>query len=181
MTSQYKCANLNLEISKLVINREPKKFLKTPKKMINKILELLRSNSNTLDVVAHEIPSTMTFIGSVNYEDIAKKIAELYTLTPNPIIQISEGKKGLKTCAKYSFQDQAPASLVIKYLQLTIKNIEKAVEEQVSKEFKEILKTAEFVNDTCENDWIENATHLMPMGRLSVEEPEIFWIKNPKG
>jgi hypothetical protein len=150
--------------------------------MIDKILELLKSNSNTLDIVANNTPSTITFVGSVNYEDVAKKIAELFNNTPNPIIQISEGKKvGNRTLSKVLSPKEIPASLVVKHLQLAIKSIENAVEKEVTTEFQGILKTSEFVNDIAENDWIESAKHLMPMGRLSIEEPEIFWIKNPKG
>ncbi len=150
--------------------------------MVDKIVELLKNNSNTLDVTDHNTPSKITFIGSVNYEDIAKKIAELYSNTPTPIIQISEEKKGVnRTISKVSSPKEIPASLVIKHLQLTIKSIENAVEKEVTTEFQAILKTGEFVNDTAENDWIESAKHLIRMGRLSIEEPEIFWIKNHKG
>lgn len=151
--------------------------------MIEKIVELLRDNSNTLDIVAHNTPSTITFVESVNYEDVAKKIAELFNNnTPNLIIQICEGKRGQnRTISKCSSPKEIPASLVIKHLQSAIKSIEDAVEKEVTKEFQSILKTGEFVNDTCENDWLESAKHLMPMGRLSLEEPEIFWIENPKG
>ncbi|MBP6908388.1 MAG: hypothetical protein KBB75_01020 [Candidatus Pacebacteria bacterium] len=150
--------------------------------MVDKIVELLKNNSNTLDVTTHNTPSKITFIGSVNYEDIAKKIAELFSNTTTPIIQISEEKKGVnRTISKVSSPKEIPASLVIKHLQLTIKSIENAVEKEVTTEFQAILKTGEFVNDTAENDWIESAKHLIRMGRLSIEEPEIFWIKNPKG
>lgn len=150
--------------------------------MVDKIVELLKNNSNTLDVTDHNTPSKITFIGSVNYEDIAKKIAELYSNTPTPIIQISEEKKGVnRTISKVSSPKEIPASLVIKHLQLTIKSIENAVEKEVTTEFQAILKTGEFVNDTAENDWIESAKHLIRMGRLLIEEPEIFWIKNHKG
>lgn len=150
--------------------------------MIEKIVELLKNNSNTLDILANNVPSTITFVGSVNYEDVAKKIAELFVNIPKPIIQISEETRGMnRIISKCSSPKEIPASLVIKHLQLAVKNIENAIEKEVTKEFRSILKTGEFVNDTAENDWIESAKHLIPMGRLSIEEPEIFWIKNPKG
>lgn len=150
--------------------------------MIDKIIELLKNNSSTLDIIAHNTASTITFVGSVNYEDVAKKIVALFNNTQNPIVQISEERKGAnRTISKISSPKEIPASLVTKHLQLVTKSIESAVEKVVTKEFQDILKTSEFVNDTAENDWVERAKHLIPMGRLSIEEPEIFWIKNPKG
>ncbi len=150
--------------------------------MIDKIVELLRNNSNILDIVAYNTPSTITFVGSVNYEDIAKKIAELFDSTSNPIIQIYVPKSGQGiTTSSCLFPEKMAASLVIKHLELAVRNIKDAVEKEVNKEFGWILTASEFTNDTCENDWIESATHLMPMGRLLIEESKVFWIKNPKG
>lgn len=46
--------------------------------MEEEIIKLLRYNSDKLDIEAHGIKSTLTFIGSVNYSDIAKKIVKLF-------------------------------------------------------------------------------------------------------
>lgn len=94
------------------------------------------------------------------------------------IIQITEKKIGLNgVFAEYFFEKETPASLVIQYLQATIKAIEESVENAVTQEFKAKLKNAEFINESTEDLFIKNATHLMPMGKLSIENPRIYWLK----